>query len=114
MITLVPADGDLPPICIPSLNPEKSHPPLDMALFSCIAGQDSGSAHALSVVPLSNLFRGGYVAALRFERYLLIRLPRLEVGGGKLSRRFRIFLERAFAISFHCREKWDKHFMRSS
>jgi hypothetical protein len=102
---IIPAEGDLPAVCFAGPNPGATYRPLDIALFSCITGQDRSADNRqggeCESVPLSSLVRAGYVAALRFERFLLIRLPRLEAVAGSLSRRFRIFLERAFAVSFH-------------
>jgi hypothetical protein len=95
---IIPAKGDFPAVCFASPNPEESRLPLALALVSCITGQ--GEDDGQRAVPLSSLVRSGYVASLRFERYLLIRLPRLSELLGSTCNGFRIFLERAFAISF--------------
>ena len=115
---IIPAKGDLPAICFAAPNPEESYPPPYIALFFCITGQDRSEDNRqggeCESVPLSSLVRRGYVAALRFERFLLVRLPRLQGLAGSLSRRFRIFLERAFVISSRCKTAYEGGFCASS
>jgi len=113
---IIPAKGDLPAVCFAAPNPEESYPPSYIALFSCITGQDHSEGNRqggeCESVPLSSLVRRGYVAALRFERLLLVRLPRLQGFAGNPSRRFRIFLERAFVISFRLQRSFPALFQR--
>ncbi len=100
-ITILPANGDLPAVCVPSLNPEEKRQPLALALAACITGQ--GGEDGPPSAPLSSLVRSGYVASLRFERYLLVRAPRAAKFLGSVCNGFRIALIRTFCFSFHCR-----------
>ena len=109
---IIPAKGDLPAVCFAAPSPEESRLPLALAWASCITGQ--GEDDGQRAVPLSSLVRSGYVASLRFERYLLIRLPRLAGFLGSACNGCRIFLERAFTVSFHCKARWHRYFVRLS